>query len=293
MIWLTSLAMAGGTGSWSLTDFGEGAMHGAGWVSGYIADPWYAENGRAYPTTDHNEDDWNGSSAWGEGSPTDNWLVRIEVDPTERQRVVATYVNEDDDAFGIVSNMDDGTGYLLIHTGDGAPEPMERSEDPRVALLRVEGSDATVLAGLQVDGVTGEHTLELQVDGGALAAWLDEELLFSVTDPSPLGAGYAGVYSFDCGEVDSTPVWAADLAVEVIESSGDTGGGDGGDSGDGGDGGDSGAVDSGGDTAGPSGATGGWGTEATLTPVHPCGCSGAGGGGFALFALAAVWRRRR
>ncbi len=72
--------------------------------------------------------------------------------------------------------------------------------------MRIEGGAAEVLEiGSERISEQEWNRLTLTVDDGVLSALMDGEEVFAVTDPAPLPAGKAGVYSYDNGYDDRRP----------------------------------------------------------------------------------------
>lgn len=184
---------------WSRDTFPEQDLAGTdGWVSGYADDPWTGSRSTnsLLPQTDDN------GGAFGDGGAHDNWLVR---GPAFTHAIVQGRVgNLDDDTIGFVLSHDKVDAYyLLLHSADSAPDPIEEVGSPTLALLRIDGTDVEVLAEV---GDVGElaappgSLMSLERRGDRLIGRLGNQVIIDETDPSPLGPGAAGAYSYDAGD---------------------------------------------------------------------------------------------
>ena len=208
---LLALADAGTIEAWSEDDFGnDQTLDGRGWESGWPVDSWYAYEGRALTLTDENIGDRD-FPGFGEGTPADNWLIRTGVAKVGQGLTEILFFNEDDDAFGLVTNHDtDDTFYLLIHSDDNAPPPFDNGWRSSLLLAKVERGEAESLAEVRVDIRTDDrwNKLGLKVDGQELSILLNDDLVEQVIDPDPLGPGVSGLYSYDSGSSS----WSGSLA---------------------------------------------------------------------------------
>lgn len=198
---VATLAQAAPLEIWSRDTFPDQDLAGTdGWTNGYDDDPWSGSRSTnsLLPQTDDN------GGAFGDGGPHDNWLVR---GPDHTNAIVQAVVgNLDDDTIGLVLSHN-GTGryYLLLHTSDSAPEPISQVDEPALILLRIDGTNASILG--RVDDVAEladppGSPMSLERRGNRLIARLDGQVLIDTTDPQPLGPGKAGAYSYDCGDED-------------------------------------------------------------------------------------------
>lgn len=204
------------------------------WVGGYEADPWRGSTGDApreflIPTTDDTEAAGKG---FGDGGPSDNWLIHGA--PFESGRVVAVVGNRDDDTMGLVlSHNGDATYYLALHSGGSngspgsRPPPLSGSRRPTVALVRIEKGKATVLAEANAAslGATPDTLSDLEFvrTGGRLLLSLDGEALLDEVDPKPLPEGRAGVYAYDNGDDQQNRVVFFDLVTAELFDGDDDG----------------------------------------------------------------------
>lgn len=74
---------------------------------------------------------------------------------------------------------------------------------PKQVLEKVVGGVATSLVELKGPGFTERtwHTIEMSVVGGQITVWLDGVVVVEASDPSPLTAGQAGIYSRAIGGI--------------------------------------------------------------------------------------------
>ncbi len=199
-------AQAGVIEAWSVDDFGNDTLPAqSGWTAGYETESWYGYQGYLVDVGDENiEDngyDYDGSDwpGFGAGTAADNWLVRGE--ELAQQVISLEFANTDDDTFGVVAALSaPGTFYVVAHTGDSSPPPVLEVNNDQLFLLRVEGGQAEELAseGARLSN-DDWNRLRVTLDDGQITVMLNGELVLQATDPAPLPAGQAGVYSYDNG----------------------------------------------------------------------------------------------
>lgn len=204
MLLLVSLAQAGGVSAWSFDGFdGDGVLEDNydDWAVGYDDDPWYVFDGALWSVSDDNTD----NDQFGDGDANDNWVIH-QGDDVAQGWVSAELINEDDDAFGLVSNHDGkDTFYLAFITADSTPTMVPQAEGPTLYLLRVEGGDPELLDSqvLRMQDEGWQVDMTLGVNDGQVTVEVDGTEIFSVTDDAPLGAGTGGLWSYDAGWVQS------------------------------------------------------------------------------------------
>jgi hypothetical protein len=194
-------AYAGPVDLWFKTNFQPDApIAGSdGWVQGYAPDAWvgHPDGTRMMPATDDDNYDSPGD-AYGSGWAADNWLIRgaafsdggmtVELGNTDGAPIGVVLRHNGSDSF-----------YLVAHTRNDAPPPMPAVFDPAVFVLRIEGGEGAVLGTADAPFMLGTSTLQVELDGGALRVTFDGVALLDLTDPDPLPAGQAGVYSYNSG----------------------------------------------------------------------------------------------
>ena len=317
-LFLPISAMAGELPAWQDGPFQhDGEMNGnEGWSGGYSADPWWSGDGYAYSVTD----DWVSEDArYGAGTALDNWLIKGKA--VEDGVTTLSFYNYDDDAVGMVFQLSrNDTFYLVGHSSDSAPQPLNFLENPTIFLIRVENGVGEVLdLDESWSYQMGEDWVEMSTvhNDGRIQVYWNGELVLDHTEASPLPSGRSGMYAYNTG-------WTEDpeerfLIMEFIEvlqmdddddgvaddddncehtpnpdqadSDGDdigdaceTGGGDPG-------------PDPGGDDTGSPGDGVDYSDEG-ITGMHSCGCSAAGisgvlPGAAGLLVLTVAARRRR
>lgn len=229
-----SLAQAGTVPLWSAATWpsppeGEDVSPVAGtngWVGGYEEDPWSGTRSGQFlvPVTDDN----NGfptQGGFGDGGPTDNWLIRGEA--FRDGGIRSDLGNYDDDALGLVlSNDGEGSFYLLFHTSDASPPPIDGpARGNSLVLVRIQDGDVTVLQrDNQVTDVSAEDAVEMRFnrDGDRLTGFFGGKLVLNVIDPEPLAPGRAGVWAYDCGIEAGTTCWFDTLNVYRLDADDDT-----------------------------------------------------------------------
>ena len=194
LILMSALATAAPIQQWSVNTFEPEddtfADNNDDWENGYDQDPWYVYEGVLYSLTDDGVND--------DAKAVDNWV--ISGDDYQNVVVNATLFNEDDDAIGIVTNHDGKDSYyLLFHSSDNMPPPGDGTQDGRLFLWRVDGTDVTELGAESVRWPDGEVAFKLSVNDGSLRASLDGEVLVTAQDEEPLDAGRAGFYAYNSG----------------------------------------------------------------------------------------------
>lgn len=308
LLWIAAAA-AGTVEAWGYTegDWGDpetALIDNEGWENGYREDSWYVtQAGNAASITDDNVND-QGFGEYGDGEAQDNWVINgVEV---EDVLIEAGLFNYDNDTVGIVSHHNgDDTFYLLIHTADSAPPPVEAVNGGTVLLLRIEGGEPEVLADAGVDLDIGEvHEFEWSINDGEIKVSINGREVLEVSDGDPLPAGLQGLFAYDSGWDGQTYCGATDLIVSYQDDDDDgvpddednceqvdnpdqeDADGDGlGDACDEGEGGDDTGPDGGSDDG-----------SVNLTPGPPCGCTSSPASGaplVGLLLLGLVARRRR
>lgn len=214
---MLTAAHAGVIPAWSMDGFGDGQYPADGdWAAGYTDGSWYFYDDYLVDVGDENIGD-NGYDqdefpGYGAGTAADNWLVRgVTLDDLV---VTMTFINNDDDAFGLVSHHSSGESfYLLFHSQNSAPPPVFSADSDRLYLLRIADGRPSVLgsAGARLSR-NDWNRLTLTVDDGQLTVALNGETEIEATDDDPLPAGRAGVYSYDNGYEDR------DQSLGYIES---------------------------------------------------------------------------
>ena len=313
---LMSLAQADVIEAWEREEFGQGyPLDGHdGWSAGWSQDTWRAVNDNARSMTDENANQ-NGFPGYGGGTAADNWLVRGE---SIRQGVTwIEFSNEDDDAFGLVSNHSGNSFYLVYASADDAPPPhWDDLTEAGIVLVRVSDGLPEVLAQRNVsfEGKS-QHTLELVVDNEDLVVLFDDAFELTARDPQPLGAGQSGFHAYNCG-TNSSPCEGQAISVGYVDEDGDGIADDedncefvaNEDQDDSDDDGEGDACDddwepedtgeeTGTDTGSPEDTGTGGDGSTNLDAVTPCGCTGTGGPALPLAWLGLVagllFRRRR
>ncbi|MCB9742800.1 MAG: MYXO-CTERM sorting domain-containing protein [Alphaproteobacteria bacterium] len=214
--------------AWDDEGFGdEGPLVGqGGWENGYDEDPWFVSNGAIYSDTDDSTSD-TGFNGYGDGGAADNWVVQGDGPDIQQGYVFADWSSEDDDAVGLVSNLSDRgeTLYLLFISANSAPPPFDDVSGGTIALLRIEGGEATVLAEENADSPEeSDFELGLSVDDGVVTGWYNGEPVIEATDSDPLPAGLAGVFAYNAGHEGgrgSTDVWVSSLEAGWVDQDGD------------------------------------------------------------------------
>jgi hypothetical protein len=211
LILMTTLAHAAPIQMWSESQFEPEddtfADNNDDWDNGYDQDPWYVFEGLLYSFTDDGVND--------DSQAVDNWV--ISGDAYQNVVVNATLFNEDDDAMGIVTNHNGKDSYyLLFHSSDDTPPPGDGTQDGRLFLWRVDGTDVTELGAESVSWPGGEVAIKLSVNDGSLRASFDGEVLVTAQDEDPLDAGQAGFYAYNCGvDEGNRPTYAGGIDISV------------------------------------------------------------------------------
>jgi hypothetical protein len=211
---------------WSYGDYpADETLDGIdGWSSGYAEDPWYGVQGQtqryAAPLTDDN------GGGFGEGGPTDNWLVNDAVEVGDGL-VVSSVYSEDNDTVGLVFRWQSPLDYyLLLMTGTGRDEGSSPiGGGVYTALVRVSGGQAEVLD--TVDASYDLYTLQAIALGANddtvfAAVWSDTntdgeaDIQLGADGQPEEGLGLVGFYSYDAGYDggrNSTNVYFGPLGV--------------------------------------------------------------------------------
>ena len=121
LFWL-SLAQAGVIEAWEREEFGSGQiLHDYdGWTAGWSGDQWVAAADKACATTDRGVEEAS-FEGYGKDTAADNWLIRGETIRQGSTRI--TFDKQDDDAFGLVSNLSGDSFYLLFVSSQQIPPP--------------------------------------------------------------------------------------------------------------------------------------------------------------------------
>ena len=196
----TPYAEAASIEAWSRSDFGSNTFLSGvdGWINGYGDDLWYGDGGWALSATDHDIGDSTGDF-YGSGWAADNWLIRG--DNVGDGGIVASILNEDDDAIGLVANHDGNNSfYMAFHTADSAPPPLNNIQGPHLFLVKTDSGNATELGRVQRSLKRDEvHELRLEQNDGVVRVTLNGKVELEVSDSSPLPPGRAGLYAYNSG----------------------------------------------------------------------------------------------
>jgi hypothetical protein len=227
MLWMGGTAVAGTIPWWSVESFGpEGPLDDSPtWHSGFEWDPWWSEGDIAATVSDLGISDVGGAG-YGSGWAADNWLLYEPGEALGQGIVQAEFVNEDDDAIGVVfSHNGNNTFYLAAHSSDDTPPPLEEVPTPGVFLYRVEAGEAELLATGDVNLRDGDHVLSAQRNDDVLRVSLDGDVLIEVVDPLPLPPGRAGFYAYNTGYDggwESTDAWFDWIEVAAFDDDDDS-----------------------------------------------------------------------
>lgn len=192
-----------------------------GWIGGYDGDPWFGleQNGESYAlsASDDSNDDVGAGDTYGQGAPSDNWLVSGN-DVGQGVTSVVMFEN-DDDALGLVfCNDTKGTFYLVFYTGDSAPPPVGRVDRPSVYLYRIQKGEAEILGDGRVGrGFDTTQGVELtaDLDDGRILVTVDGETVIEAEDAAPLPPGQSGFYAYNSGSNDNDNTYAGFDVIRV------------------------------------------------------------------------------
>ena len=198
-------------------EFGYGPLNDQGWTNGYWGDDWWGEDGMAFSSSDDSVDS-DGVDA------LHNYLIRGDL---IQQGVIKTQLqNDDNDTIGVVTNCQNGYYYLIGHSRDSSPPPLDSVQTGTVFLIKIENYVPTLLDSVET-GPLNDHnwnTLEVTVDNGVITVALNTEDVLSFSDPSPLPAGQWGFYAYNSGwsewESDSN-AYFDDIGVYYVDEDDD------------------------------------------------------------------------
>jgi uncharacterized protein (TIGR03382 family) len=208
--------------AWNVDRFPrEQAIVGSdGWVGGYDADSWYGWNAGEYAlsiTDDANEDVGAGDT-YGNGAPSDNWIVRGDA-VGQGVTDVVLFMN-DNDGIGIVfNNNKKGTFYLALYSGDSAPPPLSRVDQPGLFLYRVENGTAEVIGNGRADrnlDLTNGAELSADINDGHILVSINGRTSIEVDDASPLPPGQSGLYAYNAGSNNNDDTYAGFDSIRVV-----------------------------------------------------------------------------
>lgn len=198
---MLSAAHAGTIDLWSQTTFpANAAVAGTtGWTNGFDEDPWQGsrDGSLLLPSTDLDNDNVGGDG-YGSGWAADNWLLRGIA--FSEGGIAGRVGNSDDDTVGLVINHNGSdTFYLAAHSENSCPPPLEVVRESTVYLMRVQDGEAEVVATSDAPRLGGAVDMVLERNGDQVVVRFDGATLITFDDPSPLGPGQVGVYSYNSG----------------------------------------------------------------------------------------------
>ena len=213
---LASTAFAGSIPAWDRDEFGDDdeLVGQDSWVGGYDDDEWWAGYGEDTSGNWWGQDpidpSWaawitcaltdDGGGDFGSGDAVDNWVIRGG--DIEQGIATVTFRTTDNDTVGLVLNHNgDDTFYLFAISEDQKPPGTDAVNDGAQAfVLRVENGDTRLLGSFSTNWTDNTREMTGKVNNNDVTMIIDGESR-TFEDTNPLGAGQAGFYTYQAGQI--------------------------------------------------------------------------------------------